>query len=92
MLLHVITFASGFANEAMAVLWVHNTERGYALRTGLCSAVQALALVVGIGESVHDWRAAPAFIAGYATGAMSAVVWVRRSKCVPQTEKERREP
>jgi len=78
MMIYALTFASGFANEAMAVFWVHNSERGYALRTGLCSAVQALALVVGIGESVHEWRYAPAFVAGYALGATAAVAVKKR--------------
>lgn len=73
MLVHAITFASGFANEAVAVYWVHHAERGHALRTGFCSAVQAIAVVVGVGESVHDWRYAPAYVIGYATGAALAV-------------------
>jgi hypothetical protein len=69
----LLTFASGFANEAMAVLWVHASERGKAGWTALCSAIQALALVVGVGESVHDWHVAPAFIVGYTLGSYVAV-------------------
>ena len=79
MLIHLLTFASGFANEATAVFWVHHAERGRPVRTGLCGAIQACALVLGIGESVHDWRYAPAFVLGYGLGAASAV-WLKARK------------
>jgi hypothetical protein len=71
---HAITFLSGFANEAVAVFWVHNAEHGRVLGIGLCSTIQAVALIVGIGESVRDKRYRPTFVAGYACGAMAAVV------------------
>jgi hypothetical protein len=73
MLIHLLTFASGFANEATAVFWVHHAERGHAGRTGLCGAIQAVSLVFGVGESVHDWRYAPVFVLGYGLGAAVAV-------------------
>ncbi len=40
--------------------------------------VNRRARVVGIGESVHDWRCAPAFVAGYALGATAAVAVKKR--------------
>lgn len=83
----LLAFGSGFANEAMAVLWVHAAERGWPIRTAICSVVQALALVVGIGESVHDWHVAPAFVLGYASGAY-AMVWL---KSHAKLRRERRE-
>ena len=77
MLTHLLTFASGAAVEGVAVFWVHFSERGYALRTGACSMIQAAALVFGIGETVHDWRYAPAFILGYGAGSALAVLLKR---------------
>lgn len=70
---HLLSFASGAINEAVAVFWVHHSERGHALKTGICSAIQATALVVGIGEAVHDWHYGPTFIFGYSLGATLAV-------------------
>jgi hypothetical protein len=32
-------------------------------------------MVVGVGESVKDWRVAPAFVVGYAAGAYGAMVY-----------------
>lgn len=74
MLTHLLTFVAGFANEWTAVYWVHHAERGHAGRTGLCGTIQACAIVFGVGESVHDWRYAPAFVIGYGLGAASAVM------------------
>jgi len=78
-LIHLLTFASGFANEATAGFWVPHAERGHAARTGLCGAIQACALVLGIGESVHDCRYAPAFVLGYGLGAAAAVRFKTRA-------------
>lgn len=79
MLIHLLTFVSGAAVEGVAVFWVHFSERGYALRTGVCSMIQAAALVFGIGETVHDGRYAPAFILGYGAGSALAV-WLKRAR------------
>jgi len=38
------------------------------------SGVQATMLVLGVGESVRDKRAAAPFVAGYAVGAYEAVL------------------
>jgi hypothetical protein len=70
---HAIAFVSGFANEAVAVFWVHHSERGNVLGTGVCSSLQAIALVAGIGEGIRDWHHGLAFIVGYTSGAMAAV-------------------
>jgi hypothetical protein len=69
--------ASGATYEALSVVWVHQATRGTAWATALVSGLQALAMVVGVGESVRDWRAAPAFVLGYAGGAYAAMVWGR---------------
>jgi hypothetical protein len=53
---YLLTFISGVIIEATAVFWVHHAERGHMWRTGLFSALQAVSLVVGVGESVHDWH------------------------------------
>jgi hypothetical protein len=64
---------SGAAYEACSVVWVHSAEHGTALATALVSGLQALAQVVGIGESARDWRCAPFFVVGYAVGAYVAM-------------------
>jgi hypothetical protein len=70
----VATFLAGAANEGVAVFWVHFSERGRPFATGFCAMIQAAAVVVGVGESVHDWRLAPAFVLGYGVGAASGVL------------------
>lgn len=60
------TFLAGLFVDGTAVFWVHYSERGRALPTAFFAGLQATAQVVGIGESVQDWRAAPFFVAGYA--------------------------
>ncbi len=75
--LRAVAFAlvSGAVYEALSVVWVHQATHGTALAVGLVSALQALAMVVGVGESVKDWRAAPGFVFGYAAGAYAGMVW-----------------
>lgn len=72
----VVAFVSGMAYEALSVAWVHEATRGSAAMTPLASALQAIAQVAGIGESVRDRRAAPFFVFGYAVGAYAAMVCV----------------
>lgn len=67
--------ASGATYEALSVVWVHQVSHGTAWATALVSGLQALAMVVGVGESVKDWHVAPAFVAGYAAGAYAGMVW-----------------
>lgn len=81
MLQQLLTFVSGAAVEGVAVFWVHYSERGKGIATGVCSMVQATALVFGIGEACRDWHRAPAFILGYGVGAALAVyakTWINR--------------
>ena len=70
----VVAFASGCAYEACSVVWVHQATHGAPWATALVSGVQALAMVLGVGESVRDWRAAPFYVTGYAAGAYGAMV------------------
>jgi len=70
----LIAFASGAAYEALSVVWVHQATHGSAWATALASAVQATAIVFGVGESVRERRAAPLFVLGYALGAYVAMV------------------
>jgi hypothetical protein len=67
-------FASGAIYEALSVAWVHQATHGNAIRTAIVSGLQATAMVVGIGESVHERRAGGAFVIGYACGAFIAMV------------------
>ena len=67
------TFAAGVFLEGTAVFWTHYSERGKAAIASMFSGVQALALVLGVGESVHEPRSAPCFILGYAAGSYAAI-------------------
>jgi hypothetical protein len=69
----VLTFLSGAAVEATAVFWVHYSSHGQAFAAGAFSMLQAMAMVFGIGESVRDRYAAPAFVLGYGAGTAVAV-------------------
>lgn len=71
----VVAFASGAAYEACSVVWVHRATHGTPWQTAIVSGLQALAQVVGIGESVKNWRVAPFFVVGYALGAYTAMVY-----------------
>jgi hypothetical protein len=71
------TFAGGAGYEIGCVLWVHYSERGDAAKTALWAAVLASCQVCGVAESVHDWRFAPFFVAGYAFGSFVGVKWKR---------------
>lgn len=70
----VVAFVAGLVNEACSVVWVHQATHGTALSTALVSGVQALAIVLGVGESVKNWHAAPFYVIGYASGAYGAMV------------------
>jgi hypothetical protein len=64
---------SGLLYESTSVFWTHYSERGNATGAAICSGIQALALVFGVGESVSDWHLAPYFVLGYALGSFLAV-------------------
>jgi hypothetical protein len=66
-------FASGFVIETACVFWVHFSERNKALPTALCSMAIGCAQVLGIGESIRDWRVAACFVLGYGVGTFTAV-------------------
>ncbi len=70
----LVAFTSGFLYEACSVLWVHQATNGTPLRTAMWSGLQALMLLLGIGESVRDKRASLFFIVGYAMGAYEAML------------------
>ena len=70
----VAAFVAGCAYEACSVLWVHAATSGAPGRAALWSGIQATMLVLGVGESVRDKRAAALFVVGYAVGAYEAVL------------------
>jgi hypothetical protein len=74
-LAHLLAFTSGAIYEGLSVVWVHQATHGSAATTALASGLQALAMVVGIGESIRVWHVAPAFVLGYAGGAYAAMTW-----------------
>lgn len=69
----LLAFASGFVIEMACVYWVHFSERNRALPTALCSMLIGGAQVLGIGESIQDWRVGAAFVLGYGCGTFTAV-------------------
>jgi hypothetical protein len=69
----LMTFTAGFVIETACVYWVHFSERNRAVPTALCSMAIGLAQVLGIGESVHDWRMGAPFVLGYGVGTYTAV-------------------
>lgn len=69
----LMTFLAGFTIETACVYWVHFSERNRALPTALCSMAIGMAQVLGIGESVHDWRMGVPFVLGYGVGTYTAV-------------------
>ncbi len=77
----LLSFASGFVIETACVYWVHFSERNRALPTALCSMAIGTAQVLGIGESIRDWRMGLPFILGYGVGTYTAV----RRKSVNKT-------
>jgi hypothetical protein len=78
------TFIAGLFLEGTAVFWTHYSERGRALIAASFSSVQALALVLGIGESVHDLKRAPFFVLGYGVGSYAAIKLKTSFKMCPR--------
>jgi hypothetical protein len=70
---YLATFGAGLFLEGTAVFWTHYSERGKAAIAAMFSGAQAIALVFGIGESVHDQKLAPFFVLGYAGGSYIAI-------------------
>lgn len=68
-----ITFISGFIIETACVYWVHYSERNQAFNTALCSMAIGIAQVLGLGESIHDWRMGIPYVIGYGLGTFLAV-------------------
>jgi len=76
----IAAFLSGFVIETACVFWVHFSERGKALPTALCSMAVGCAQVLGIGQSIQDWKVAPGFVLGYGVGTYMAVWYKSRPK------------
>lgn len=73
----VIAFVGGAAYEIACVYWAHFSERGRAIPTAFAAMFCAASQVAGIGESVHNFTAAPFFVVGYGVGAWIAVMHKR---------------
>jgi len=72
-----VAFTAGVLIEAVAVMWLHYSERDAPVRAAACSMLQAGAQVVGLGESFASRGAAVAFVLGYGCGTFTAVLWKR---------------
>lgn len=76
----IIAFVSGAFYELGCVFWVHNSEKGHALRTAMWSMLCATCQVLGIGQSVTHMLAAPFFVLGYGFGSWLGVILAKRTK------------
>lgn len=67
------------AYEITSAYWVFSVEKLKSYRAGFWSAVQAVVMLTGIAESIHDWRAALCFIVGYSLGSIIGVEIERKN-------------
>jgi len=81
--------AAGFTIETACVYWVHFSERGRAGPTALCSMAIGAAQVLGIGESIRDWRVGFCFVLGYGAGTFTAVCLKSRKPAAAPAARER---
>ena len=52
-------FLGGLFLELLAVLWVHYAERNAYVPLSIVAALQAVAMVVGLGEAVNQDEVSP---------------------------------
>lgn len=69
----LIPFLGGLFVEALAVLWVHYSERNAQLPLFLTSLGLGTANVLGLGSAIIHWQAALAFILGYGLGPLLGI-------------------
>jgi hypothetical protein len=74
----LVAFCSGLALEALAVLWVHCSERNHKVGIVLVSAGQALCQVLGLGSALQGPGEALAFVLGHALGPLIGIALKRR--------------
>ena len=75
MIAGISAFVCGALYEFLAVFWVAFSERGQAWRAALTSSAIAAAMVIGLGETIHDPHVAPFFVIGYGAGTFAGVRW-----------------
>lgn len=81
MILSIIAaFISGALYELGCVFWVHNSEKGNAIRTAMWSMLCATCQVLGIGQSVTHMIAAPFFVLGYGFGSWLGVMLAKNKR------------
>lgn len=73
----ILTFICGLLYEITSTFWVFSTEQLKAFRAGVCSMIQAIVMLTGIAESIHDAGAAACFICGYSAGSIVGI-WIER--------------
>lgn len=76
----LLAFFSGAIYELCCVWWVHYSEQGKPIQTGIWSMVAATCQVLGIGQSVIHLYAAPFFVLGYGAGSYLGVIWAKHQK------------
>jgi type IV secretory pathway VirB6-like protein len=74
----VLVFFAGLVYEAFYVWWTLAATQGHAVRAALFAACVGAVSFYGFSTSVHDVRALPALLAGYAAGSYLSVRWSRK--------------
>lgn len=77
-MIFIITFICGILYELTSVYWVLSTERLQPWKSALCSMVQGLVMLTGVGQSIKDWHIAVFYIAGYSLGSALGILIERR--------------
>ena len=75
-------FIAGVSVEALAVLWVHYSERNQKLPLFIVSTCLGAAQVLGIGGAINNWQCALAFILGYGFGPLLGL-WIKARMVSP---------
>lgn len=73
-----VAFCGGLSLEALAVLWVHYSERNNRVGIVCVSAGQALCQVLGLGSALQGPGEALAFVIGHALGPLVGIALKKR--------------
>lgn len=74
----IVTFLSGAAIEAFAVLWVHYSERNMRLHLFIVSLMLGLSNVTGMSGALTGWAGVTAYVLGYGIGPQIGISLKKR--------------
>ena len=72
----LLIFLAGAFVEGLCAMWVTAVSTKRALRSALMSMAFAAMMLAGIGQALHSWPAAAAWVLGYGAGSYAAVRWL----------------